>query len=157
MAEAIFCEGKTTAQAVAIARRLLRNRHPVLATRVEPALARALLRLDRRARYEPLGRTVVLAPPKGWGTRALRGAGHVVIMTAGTADKSVAEEARVTAQALGDRVTTLYDVGVAGLHRLLDRFELLETAKVPVVVAGMDGDLPGVAGAMRRQLVMSEP
>src|SRR5207302_1070239 len=63
MAEAIFCEGKTAAQAVAIARRLLRNRHPVLATRVEPALARALLRLDRRARYEPLGRTVVLARP----------------------------------------------------------------------------------------------
>src|SRR3989454_11219131 len=86
MAEAIFCEGKTAAQAVAIARRLLRNRHPVLATRVEPTLARALLRLDRRARYEPLGRTVVLAPPKGWGTRALRGAGHVVIMTAGTAE-----------------------------------------------------------------------
>src|SRR3989449_11161383 len=119
MAEAIFCEGKPPARAVAIARRVLRNRHPGLAPRVGPALARALLRLARRARYEPLGRTVVLAPPKGWGTRALRGAGHVVIMTAGTADMSVAEEARVTAQVLGDRVTTLYDVGVAGVHRVV--------------------------------------
>ncbi|OLB63815.1 MAG: 1-(5-phosphoribosyl)-5-amino-4-imidazole-carboxylate carboxylase, partial [Nitrospirae bacterium 13_2_20CM_2_61_4] len=157
MAEAIFCEGKTVGQAVAIASRLLRNRHPVLATRVEPAVARALLRLDRRARYEPLGRTVVLAPPKGWGTRALRGAGHVMIMTAGTADVSVAEEARVTAQVLGDRVTTLYDVGVAGLHRLLDRYEHLETAKVLVVVAGMDGALPSVVGGMFGQPVIAVP
>jgi pyridinium-3,5-biscarboxylic acid mononucleotide synthase len=157
MPEAIFCEGKTVGQAVAIARRLLSNRHPVLATRVEPALARALLRLDRRARYEPLGRTVVLAPPKGWDTRALRGVGHIVIMTAGTADVSVAEEARVTAQVLGDRVTTLYDVGVAGLHRLLDRYELLETAKVLVVVAGMDGALPSVVGGMFGQPVIAVP
>src|SRR5256885_14629753 len=88
MAEAIFCEGKAVGQAVAIASRLLRNRHPVLATRVEPAVARALLRLDRRRPYEPLGRTVGLAPPEGWGTRALRGAGHVMIMTAGTAGGS---------------------------------------------------------------------
>ena len=80
MAEAIFCEGKTVGQAVAIASRLLRNRHPVLATRVEPTLARALLRLDRRARYEPLGRTVVLAPPKGWAHFGKAGAGHFVKM-----------------------------------------------------------------------------
>src|SRR3989442_14451162 len=142
MAEAIFCEGKTTAQAVAIARRLLRNRHPVLATRVEPTLARALLRLDRRARYEPLRRTVVLRPPKGWGTRALSGAGHVVIMTAGTADMSVAEEARVTAQVLGDRVTTLYDVGVAGISRLHDPLQRLGGASWAGEVARPDGGLP---------------
>src|SRR5436309_15149004 len=67
MAEAIFCEGKTVGQAVAIARRLLPNRHPVLATRVEPALGRALLQLARRARYEPLGGTVGLRPPRGGG------------------------------------------------------------------------------------------
>src|SRR3989454_2928687 len=157
MPEAIFCEGKTVGQAVAIARRLLRNHHPVLATRVEPAVARALLRLDRRAHYEPLGRTVVLAPPKGWGTRALRGAGHVVIMTAGTADMSVAEEARVTAQVLGDRVTTLYDVGVAGLHRVLGRYELLEAAKGLVVVAGLDGALPSGVGGMFCQPVVAVP
>src|SRR3989475_701766 len=78
-------------------------------------------------------------------------------MTAGTADMSVAEEARVTAQVLGDRVTTLYDVGVAGLHRLLDRYELLEAAKVLVVVAGMDGALPSVVGGMFGQPVIAVP
>src|SRR2546427_494563 len=157
MAEAIFCEGKTTAQAVAIARRLLRNRHPVLATRVEPALARALLRLDRRARYEPLGRTVVLAPPKGWGTRALRGAGHVVIMTAGTADMSVAEEARVTAQVLGDRVTTLYDVGVAGPHPVLGRSAVLGAARGVGVVGGLARAVPSVVGGVFGQPVIAVP
>src|SRR2546429_7185454 len=142
MAEAIFCEGKTVGQAVAIASRLLRNRHPVLATRVEPAVARALLRLDRRARHEPLGRTVVLAPPKGWGTRALRGAGHVMIMTAGTADVSVAEVARVAGHGLGGRVTTLYDVGVAGVAPVAGRLEPLGTAEGVGVGARLGGAPP---------------
>ena len=110
--EAIFCEGKTVAQVVAIARRLMRNGHPVLATRVEPAVARALRRLDRRARYEPLGRTVVLCPPNKGGAWARRAPGEILIITAGTADVPVAEEARVTAQALGNRVTTLYDLSL---------------------------------------------
>src|SRR2546430_8792328 len=80
-----------------------------------------------------------------------------MIMTAGTADVSVAEEARVTAQVLGDRVTTLYDVGVAGLHRLLGRYELFETAKVLVVVAGMDGGLPSGVGGVFGQPVIAVP
>jgi NCAIR mutase (PurE)-related protein len=157
MPEAIFCEGKTVAQVVAIARRLMRNGHPVLATRVEPETAQVLKRLDRRARYEPLGRTVVLRPPKGWGTRALRGTGSILIVTAGTADVPVAEEARVTAQVLGNRVRTLYDVGVAGLHRLLDHHEALDTARVLVVVAGMDGALPSVVGGLVGQPVIAVP
>jgi len=157
MPETIFCEGKTPAQVAAIAKRLMGRGHPVLATRVEPAIARVLQRLDRRARYEPMGRTVVLSPPKGWGTRALRGSGHVLILTAGTADVPVAEEARVTAQVLGDRITTLYDVGVAGLHRILDRRELLESAKVLIVIAGMDGALPSVVGGLVAQPVIAVP
>lgn len=157
MPEAILCEGKTVAQVVAIAKKLMRNGHPVLTTRVEPATARALLRLDRRARYEPLGRTVVLRPPKGWGTKALRGSGSILIVTAGTADVPVAEEARVTAQVLGNRVTTLYDVGVAGLHRLLDHHDALDKARVLVVVAGMDGALPSVVGGLVRQPVIAVP
>ncbi len=157
MPEAIFCEGKTVEQVIEIARRLMRGEHPVLATRVEPAVARALRRLDRRARYEPLGRTVVLRPPKGWGTRTLRGAGAILIITAGTADVPVAEEARVTAQVLGNRVTTLYDVGVAGLHRLLDRNEALAAARVLIVVAGMDGALPSVVGGLVGRPVIAVP
>jgi NCAIR mutase (PurE)-related protein len=157
MPETIFCEGKTASQVTAIAKRLMGRGHPVLATRVEPAMARVLQRLDRRSRYEPLGRTVVLHPPKGWGTRALRGTGQIMIITAGTADVPVAEEARVTAQVLGDRVTTLYDVGVAGLHRLLDHRETLETARVLVVIAGLDGALPSVVGGLVSQPVIAVP
>src|SRR3989475_11894738 len=78
-------------------------------------------------------------------------------MTAGTADMSVAEEARVTAQVLGDRVTTLYDVGVAGLHRLLDRYEHFGTAKGLVVGAGMDGALPSGVGGMVGQAGIAGP
>jgi len=157
MPETILCEGKTTAQVVEIARRLMRNGHPVLATRVDPATARGLLKLDRRAQHDSLGRTVVICPPKGWGTAALRGVGHILIITAGTADVPVAEEARVTAQILGNRVVTLYDVGVAGLHRLLNRSAELEAARVMIVVAGMDGALPSVVGGLVRQPVIAVP
>lgn len=157
MPETILCEGKTVTQVVAIARRMVSRGHPVLATRVKPEAARALQRLDRRARYEPLGRTVVLRPPKGWGTDALRGTGSILIVTAGTSDVPVAEEARVTAQVLGNRVTTLYDVGVAGLHRLLDHHEALDKARVLVVVAGMDGALPSVVGGLIGQPVIAVP
>ena len=157
MPEAIFCEGKTVAQVIAIAKRLMKGGHPVLATRVEPAVARALRRLDRRARYEPLGRTVVMQPPQRWGTPTRRGTGSILIITAGTADVPVAEEARVTAQVLGNRVTTLYDVGVAGLHRLLDHHEHLENARALVVVAGMDGALPSVVGGLVGRPVIAVP
>jgi NCAIR mutase (PurE)-related protein len=157
MAETIFCEGKTAAQAVEIARRMMRRGHPVLATRVEPPVARALRRLDRRAAHDPVSRTVVLRPPRGWGSGSGRGVGHILIITAGTADVAVAEEARITAEVLGNRVTALYDVGVAGLHRLLDRYDVLEAAKVLVVVAGMDGALPSVVGGLVGQPVIAVP
>ena len=158
MAETILCEGKTLAQVLAIARRLRRHGHPVLATRVDPVIARGLLRLDRGAQHDSIGRTVVLDPPKGWGMPKVRQAtGKILIITAGTSDISVAEEARVTARVLGNSVTTMYDVGVAGLHRLLDRRQDLETAQVIIVVAGMDGALPSVIGGLVSQPVVAVP
>ena len=157
MAETIFCEGKAVAQVVEIAKRMMRRDHPVLATRVAPPVARALRRLDRRAAHDPMSRTVVLRPPRGWGSRTRQGVGHILIITAGTADVPVAEEARITAEVLGNRVTALYDVGVAGLHRLLDRYDVLEAAKVLVVVAGMDGALPSVVGGLVAQPVIAVP
>jgi pyridinium-3,5-biscarboxylic acid mononucleotide synthase len=157
MAETILCEGKTQAQVLAIATRLRRHRHPVLATRVDPGIGRALLRLDRGAQHDPIGRTVVLDPPKGWSGKARRAGGEVLIITAGTSDISVAEEARATAQILGNTVTTMYDVGVAGLHRLLDRHRDLESAHVLIVIAGMDGALPSVVGGLVSQPVVAVP
>lgn len=140
--EVIFCEGKTRAQVLAIARALLRKKGPLLATRVEPAVAHALRRLDRRAVYHEAARVLAIRDPKR------NGQGRVLVLTAGTADIPVAEEARVTAEVMGSRVESLYDVGVAGLHRLLDRRDRFIGANVVVVVAGMDGVLPSVVGGL---------
>ena len=115
--EAIFCEGKTENQVLAIARGLMKKKLPVLATRVSPKLARALKRVSRRAVYEKDARMVVIQ------TKVPRLQGDVLIVTAGTADIPVAEEARVTAITMGSAVETLFDIGVAGMHRLLDHLD----------------------------------
>lgn len=140
--EVVLCEGKTTAQILSITRALIKKRGPLLATRAEPAVARAICRLDRRATYHEDARIVAIEHARR------RRHGHVLIVTAGTADVSVAEEARVTAEVMGSHVERLYDVGVAGLHRLLGRKDRLFTARVIVVVAGMDGVLPSVVGGL---------
>lgn len=140
--EVVLCEGKTSAQVVAITRSLIKHRGPFLATRVAPAVARAIRRMDRRARYYPDARVVAIHPA----SRKLLG--HILVITAGTADVPVAEEARVTAEVMGSHVERLYDVGVAGLHRLLGKKDRLFDAKVVVVVAGMDGVLPSVVGGL---------
>lgn len=149
--EVIFCEGKTERQVVAIAKTLLRTTNSLLATRVERSVARALLRLSKRAVYHEAARVVSIAPPK------LVRRGSVLIVTAGTADIPVAEEARVTADIMGSRTNTLYDVGVAGLHRLLGQQDRLHEARAIVVVAGMDGVLPSVVGGLVRQPVIAVP
>jgi hypothetical protein len=140
--EVIFCEGKSADQVLAIARRLLKKGGPLLATRVDRTLGRALERLDRRAVYHESARAVVIQPRPG------RSLGDVLVVTAGTADIPVAEEARVTAETMGSRVETVFDVGVAGIHRVLDHHERLQRARVIVVVAGMDGVLPSVVGGL---------
>lgn len=140
--EVVLCEGKTTAQILSITRALIKKRGPFLATRAEPSVARAICRLDPRAKYYEDARIVAIRH----GRREAQG--HVLIVTAGTADISVAEEARVTAEVMGSHVERLYDVGVAGLHRLLGRKERLFHAHVIVVVAGMDGVLPSVVGGL---------
>jgi pyridinium-3,5-biscarboxylic acid mononucleotide synthase len=123
-----------------------------LATRVEPDVAGSLVQLDPpRAEYNELARTVVIQRRKS--TRR----GEILILTAGTSDIPVAEEARVTAGVMGSRVDVLYDVGVAGIHRLLDRHERLRRARVLVVVAGMDGVLPSVVGGLVERPVIAVP
>jgi hypothetical protein len=149
--EVIFCEGKTRAQVLAIAHGLLKKGGPLLATRATADVAKALKKLDRRAQYHELARAVVVQPKKP------TPAGDILIITAGTADVPVAEEARVTAEVMGSRVDTLYDVGVAGIHRVLGRHERIRRARVLVVVAGMDGVLPSVVGGLVDRPVIAVP
>jgi len=149
--EVIFCEGKTRAQVLGIARGLLKKGGPLLATRVEPEIGRSLTRLTRRAVYHELARVVAIQPR----LPVLRG--DVLIVTAGTSDIPVAEEARLTAEIMGSRTETVYDVGVAGIHRLFNRHERLLKARVILVVAGMDGALPSVIGGLVNRPVIAVP
>ena len=139
------------AQVIAIAKGLLKKGGPLLATRVESQVARALVRLDRHARYHEAARAVVIQRSKP------RPKGDILLVTAGTADVPVAEEARVTAEVMGSRVEVLYDVGVAGIHRVLGRHDRLRKARVRVVVAGMDGVLPSVVGGLVDRPVVAVP
>jgi NCAIR mutase (PurE)-related protein len=152
--EVIFCTGKTAEQVVAIAERLERVGGTFLATRAEPDHAAALAARFPRAEVNALGRTVFVPPDP---EPAPTGRGTVLIVTAGTSDLSVAEEAAVTGRALGNRVERLTDVGVAGIHRLLTQTDALRSAGVLIVVAGMEGALPSVVGGLVKAPVIAVP
>jgi NCAIR mutase (PurE)-related protein len=150
--EVIFCEGKTVAQVGAIASRLLERHGTLLATRATPEMFEAIKATEPGARYHPLSRTIVVKT-----ARPAPSVGRVLVLSAGTSDIPVAEEAAVTADILGSRTETLYDVGVAGLHRILDERAALDAAHVLIVVAGMDGVLPSVVGGLVSKPVIAVP
>lgn len=151
--EVVFGEGKTPEQIVAIGARIAEHGDGLLVTRVSDDAALALARQFPGIEVNALGRTAYLparsAPPTGRGT--------ILVVTAGTSDLPVAEEAAVTASAMGNRVERLTDVGVAGIHRLLARRDELLAAAVVLVVAGMDGALPSVVGGLVRAPVIAVP
>ena len=151
--EAIFAEGKTPEQVVEIAKRLVSSSTgAVLATRADAGNARALLHQFPDARYAPEARLVVVRPdPVG------HVEGLVTVVAAGTSDLPIAEEAAVTAEALGVKVDRITDVGVAGLHRLLGSVERLHQADVLIVVAGMEGALPSIVGGIVATPVIAVP
>lgn len=151
--EVIFAEGKTVAQVVGIAAELAGRGDGVLITRLEPVMREPLERRFPGIELNALGRTAFVAPH----TPAPAGEGTILIVTAGTSDLPVAEEAAVTARALGNEVARLTDVGVAGIHRLLERAEMLSAATVIIVVAGMDGALPSVVGGLVAAPVIAVP
>jgi len=163
--EVVFGLGKTTSQVVEIARRIVDRGHALLVTRATPEMGSAVVTGIPGSRYEPVSRTIVrpappdegLAAPKlaGEGPRAK--AGPVLVCCAGTSDLPVAEEAAVCGEALGLLVERLHDVGVAGIHRLLDQRNRLEAARVLIVVAGMEGALPSVVGGLTAAPVIAVP
>jgi NCAIR mutase (PurE)-related protein len=152
--EVIFCLGKTAGQVVAIAERLEAAGGSFLATRVETNQAQALAARFPRVELNALGRTAYLPPDP---EPAPTGRGTVLICTAGTSDLAVAEEAAVSARAFKNRVERLTDVGVAGIHRLLTQTDVLRSASVIIVVAGMEGALPSVVGGLVKVPVIAVP
>jgi len=152
--EVIFAQGKTTEQIVRIAERIATRGEGFLATRVSPEAAVQLRQRIAGVEWNELGRTVYLRGGPG-GAPATRG--NVLVVAAGTSDLPVAEEAAVTAAALGSPVERLNDVGVAGLHRILAASAALERAAVVIVVAGMEGALPSVVGGLVAVPVIAVP
>ncbi len=151
--EVIFGEGKAADQIVSIAERLAEHHGGFLATRLAPEAAAALGARFPATRFGSFARTAHLPPPDP----PPAGRGTVLLVTAGTADLPVAEEAAITSSALGDSVEQLNDVGVSGIHRLLSRREELARAAVIIVIAGMDGALPSVVGGLVSVPVIAVP
>ncbi len=152
--EVVFGQGKTPEQVVAIAQRIAARGDGFLATRVALEAADALAAALPGIEINPLGRTAYLPPTEPM-ERKTRGS--VLIVTAGTSDLPVAEEAAVTATAYGNPVERLTDVGVAGIHRILSRTDVLRSAAVVIVVAGMEGALPSVVGGLVSVPVIAVP
>jgi NCAIR mutase (PurE)-related protein len=155
--EVVFCQGKTCEQSVEIVRRLAGHHAKVLATRVAPDVAERIADAVAGCTYHSVARLLVVDRPGGKAKKAARRGKYVMVLCAGTADLPVAEEAAVTAESMGSRVERAYDVGVAGLHRLLDQKERVMGANVLIVVAGMEGALPSVVGGMVSCPVIAVP
>ena len=150
--EVIYCEGKTAKQIISILHHLGAMVPNVLATRLDEIKAAQVLVEFSNAYYDPLARCLLLHPIAEDG-----GEGRILIITAGTSDIPVAREAMLTARYFGHRVESLFDAGVAGLHRLLDQQSLLDEADVIIVVAGMEGALASVVGGLVEQPVIAVP
>jgi len=150
--EVVYCAGKTTKQVVAILERRARAGGNILATRAEPAVFAAVRKKFRKARYNELGRTICIRRHAAELSR-----GTIAIVSAGTSDLPVAEEARETAEIMDQRTQTFYDVGVAGIHRLLAHSAEIRQANVVVVVAGMEGALASVVGGLVDAPVIAVP
>ena len=152
MPEVIFGRGKTPEQIERLVERMLTHGHNVLVTRTDANVFERVRKLDKRARFHSLSGAIDIRVD-----RKIRNKGLVLVVTAGTTDIPVAEEALVTAEVMGNRVQALYDVGVAGLHRLLGESAALKRARVVIVAAGMEGALPSVVGGLVAAPVIAVP
>jgi len=151
MPEVVFAAGKTPAQAAEIFSRIAKNGVNALATHVDEVAFTAIHALCPAAEYHPLARVVTLRQTQ------TESRGHIAVVCAGTSDIPIAEEAALTAELFGSKVTRIHDVGVAGLHRLLAQSEILKSADVIVVCAGMEGALPSVVGGLVAVPVIAVP
>ncbi|WP_130864151.1 nickel pincer cofactor biosynthesis protein LarB [Bacilliculturomica massiliensis] len=150
--ETIFCEGKTPEQTAKIVERMMVNNSNILATRANSAHFKAVQEVAPDAIYHEAARAIVIKK-----TDQPRSDKVIAVVTAGTSDIPVAEEAAITAETFGNTVDRIYDVGVAGIHRLFARMDRLQAANVLIVVAGMEGALASVVGGLVDKPVIAVP
>ena len=151
--EVIWGAGKTAAQILTIIKKMLTKKHPILVTRLDSRKAAHIKKALPAATYHPASRLLTLNDK----TITTGGKGTILVISAGTSDIPVAEEALITAGIMGNTVNHLYDVGVAGIHRLVDKKDTLEAAAVLIVVAGMEGALPSVIGGLVDKPIIAVP
>lgn len=152
--EVIYGENKSADQICGIMKSMLERPGVVMASRVDEEKARDVKEVIAEVEYFPEARMLVARPPQ---EEDMKGEGFVAVVSAGTSDMSVAEEARITAWCLGNRVEAIYDVGVAGIHRIYASLDKLKAARVLVVVAGMEGALPSVVAGLVPTPVIAVP
>ena len=152
MPEVVFGKGKTADQVSAITAALLSKAQNVLVTRIMPEVAARLKQEHPAAEYFPASGAL-----RVWRDRTMNGKGKIAVICAGTSDLPVAEEAQVTAEVMGNEVDAIHDVGVAGLHRLMQYRENLAAARVVICCAGMEGALPSVVGGLVMAPVIAVP
>ncbi len=157
--EVVYCQGKTHSQIEAIADNILKEEDTLLLTRATEEIYRRLVAKYPALCYNEAAKVIYLKkhPSSGNPPRQGKGKGLVLIITGGTGDIPVAEEAAITLEVMGNRIDKLYDVGVAGIHRLLDKNELLKKSSVIIVVAGMEGALASVVGGLVSKPVIAVP
>ena len=150
--EIIFGLGKTEEQILKIAQEIVKKGSNLLITRVEPGVFDNLKKIIPKARYDSAAKAIYLKQQK-----PVPGKGKIVIITAGTSDISVAEEAAVTCDILGNEIDKIYDVGVAGLHRLFGEYDKIKKARVIIIAAGMEGALPSVLSGVINIPIVAVP
>lgn len=152
MPEVVFGKGKTPEQVAGIATGLLRNASNILITRATAEMAEKMKAVCVEAEFFPLSGAI-----RVWRNRTVHGKGKITVVSAGTSDIPVSEEAQITAEVMGNEVDVIHDIGVAGIHRLMSNRERLTQARVIVVCAGMEGALPSVVGGMVSCPVIAVP
>lgn len=150
--EIVFCEGKTVEQVRSIMEYMATKKVNILGTRASREMFEAVKKSLPDARYNELARTITLDLEKKKPTKTF-----IAVLTAGTSDIPVAEEAAVTAEIFGNRVERFFDVGVAGIHRLYNNLEKIRKARVIIVIAGMEGALPSIVGGLVEQPIIAVP
>jgi len=151
-AETIFCPGKTISQILKIIETMSKNNHSILATKADEKIFTAVKKIYPDAKYNEAAKTIIIQKEKGKSKK-----GKILVITAGTSDIPIAEEAVVTAEIMGNNVEKVYDVGVAGVHRLFDIKDKIFDANVIIVVAGMEGALASIVGGLTSKPVIAVP